>query len=113
MLNSIVLCAALLLPLAFAQETSSTSTCGPAPSGDIRPSIASGYHYQVVATGLARPRGIHFDNDGHLLVVESNSGRIVAFTLEEDDSGCVSASAPKEVTEDADVWPIPAPASLY
>lgn len=107
MLNSILLATAALLHLALAQDSSSTSTCGPAPSGNIRPSIASGYHYQVVATGLARPRGIHFDNDGHMLVVESTSGRIVAFTLDEDDNGCVSASDPKEVTEDADVRHIP------
>jgi glucose/arabinose dehydrogenase len=94
--------AAAVLPLALAQESS--ATCGPAPSGAIRPSVASGYHYQVVATGLARPRGIHFDNEGHLLVVESRSGgRVVAFTLDEDDNGCVTASEPKTVTDDADV----------
>ena len=110
MLKSIALSAVALLPLAVAQD--STSSCGPAPSGNIRPSIASGYHYQVVATGLARPRGIHFDNDGHMLVVESDSGRIVAFTLEEDGSGCVSASAPKNVTEDADVRLCMDPVSL-
>lgn len=102
MLTSTSLFAAALLPLVFAQESS--STCGPAPSGKIRPSVASGYHYQVVATGLSRPRGIHFDNDGNLLVVESRSGgRVVAFTLDEDDDGCITASGPRTVTEDADV----------
>jgi glucose/arabinose dehydrogenase len=92
--------AALLPQVAIAQGSSSSSSCGLQPSGNIRPSVASGYRYQVVATGLARPRGIHFDNDGHLLVVESQSGgRVVAMTLNEDDAGCVTASEPKVVTE--------------
>lgn len=44
------------------------------PSAGIRPSVASGYALQVVATGLSRPRGLSFDSQGHLLVVEAGSG---------------------------------------
>ncbi|KIV94666.1 hypothetical protein PV10_02410 [Exophiala mesophila] len=88
--------AALLLPsLAFAQS----SGCGPAPSNGIRPSIASGYTYQVVATGLSRPRGIHIDTEGNLLVVERGKGAVTAHTLEEEN-GCVSIASSTDVTGD-------------
>ena len=91
--------AALLLPsLAFSQS----SGCGPAPSNGIRPSIASGYTYQVVATGLSRPRGIHIDTEGNLLVVERGKGAVTAHTLEEEN-GCVSIASSTDVTGDIDV----------
>lgn len=91
--------ALLLLPsLALAQS----SSCGLAPSSGIRPSIASGYTYQVVATGLARPRGILIDSEGNLLVVERGKGAVTAHTLEEED-GCVSIASSTDVTTDFDV----------
>ena len=100
---------ALVPLLVTAQDTS----CGPRPSGSIRPSVASGYRFQVLATGLSRPRGLHFDNDGQLLVVESQRGRISAHVLSEDGDGCVSIESSSDVTEDADVRlsqsPIPDP----
>lgn len=84
---------ALLPSAAIAQQ----SSCGPAPSGSIQPSLASGYRMQVVATGLARPRGILFDGDGNLLVVEQSRGVISAHTLNESN-GCVSVGTSSDVT---------------
>jgi hypothetical protein len=78
----------------FAQ---SPPSCGPAPSGSIRPSIASGYRYHVVATGLSDPRGILLDKVGNLLVVEQGRGVISAHTLSEVD-GCVSVNSSSDVT---------------
>lgn len=103
--------AALLLPsLAFAQS----SSCGLAPSSGIRPSIASGYTYQVVATGLARPRGILIDSEGNLLVVERGKGAVTAHTLEEED-GCVSIATSTNVTDGFDVRFLcsPCPSTSY
>ncbi|ETI26698.1 hypothetical protein G647_10358 [Cladophialophora carrionii CBS 160.54] len=75
----------------------SSSSCGPAPSGSIQPSLASGYRMQVVATGLSKPRGILLDKAGNLLVVEQGRGVVSAHTLEEND-GCVSVGTSTDLT---------------
>ncbi|EXJ65542.1 hypothetical protein A1O7_01883 [Cladophialophora yegresii CBS 114405] len=75
----------------------SSSSCGPAPSGSIQPSLASGYRMQVVATGLSKPRGILLDKAGNLLVVEQGRGVVSAHTLEENN-GCVSVGTSTDVT---------------
>lgn len=80
---SVVAAIPLLATLATAQ-----SSCL-SPSGSIRPTVASGYSLQVVATGLARPRGIAFDDQGHLLVVQSGSGIISSHVVNEQN-GCVT-----------------------
>jgi glucose/arabinose dehydrogenase len=99
MLSLSVIASIVALPLALAQSCSN----GLSPSGQVRPSIASGYAYQVVATGLADPRGIHFDSEGHLLVVERGEGRVSALTLTEDDQGCITAAQPQGLTDDVDL----------
>lgn len=62
-----------------------------APSGSIRPSVASGYALQVAATGLGKPRGLAFDSQGHLLAVEQTSGTISSHVVTEQN-GCVTLS---------------------
>ena len=66
------------------------------PSGSIRPSVASGYQLQVVATGLSRPRGLAIDSQGHLLVVEAGAGTVTSHVISEQN-GCVTATDSKEV----------------
>jgi glucose/arabinose dehydrogenase len=61
--------------------------------------VASGYKWQVVATGLARPRGLAFDDRGRLLVVESGSGSLSAHTLTEGGGGCVAINSSKTVVQ--------------
>ncbi|KAI0484119.1 L-sorbosone dehydrogenase [Xylariaceae sp. FL0804] len=86
--------AALLRHFAGAQ-----SSCdAPSPSGNIRPSVASGYSLQVVATGLSKPRGLKVDNEGNLLVVEAGSGVVSAHVLN-DDNGCVTVTSSTNVTD--------------
>ncbi|KAL2427001.1 hypothetical protein ABEF95_006400 [Exophiala dermatitidis] len=75
----------------------SSASCGPTPSGAIRPSAASGFQVQVVATGLSKPRGILLDQAGNLLVVESGRGVVSAHTLKEH-RGCVSVGKSSDVT---------------
>jgi len=79
----------VLLQLLATAVTNAQSAC-PSPSGDIRPSVASGYSLQVVATGLSKPRGLVFDDEGHLLIVEQGSGTISSHVINEA-SGCVTA----------------------
>lgn len=74
------------------------------PSGSVRPSVASGYQLQVVATGLSTPRGIQFDSAGNLLVINSGqgSGSLIALQLAENN-GCVVAGQPVTVVSNQSV----------
>ncbi|OAP55167.1 hypothetical protein AYL99_10867 [Fonsecaea erecta] len=94
--------AVMLFAVPFAVGQSS-STCGPAPSGSIQVSLASGYRMQVVATGLSKPRGILLDNAGNLLVVEQGRGVISAHTLNEDNAGCITVTSTEDVTSALDL----------
>jgi glucose/arabinose dehydrogenase len=51
------------------------------------PSVAPGFRVQVVANGLRDPRGIMFDREGGLLVVEQGHG--VSRLRLGGESGCV------------------------
>jgi len=86
---------ALLVASQLALLTAAQSSCL-SPSGSIRPSVASGYALQVVATGLSTPRGIAFDSAGHLLVVEQGTGAISSHVLNETN-GCVTVSSSSTV----------------
>lgn len=79
----------------LATVANAQSNC-PSPSGNIRPTVASGYALQVVASGLARPRGLAFDDQGHLLVVQQSSGIISSHTVGEQN-GCVTLGDPVTV----------------
>lgn len=78
---------------------STTSCAAPSPSSGIRPSVASGYRLQVVASGLAKPRGLALDRSGNLLVVEQAKGVVSSHTLQDRD-GCVTVSSSKNLTSD-------------
>ncbi|KIV77780.1 hypothetical protein PV11_09560 [Exophiala sideris] len=92
-----VILAASFASLPSLSRAQSSSSCGPAPSGSIQPSLASGFSYQVVATGLSKPRGILLDGAGNLLVVESGRGVVSAHTLNEQN-GCVTVGTSSDVT---------------
>lgn len=79
---------ALTQLLGVVAAQSSSASCA-APSGNIRPSVASGYSLQVVASGIASPRGLAFDDQGHLLVVSQGAGSITSYTVDESN-GCTT-----------------------
>ena len=89
-----ILQAALTAALAgFANAQSCSTPSYPAPS------LAAGYVARLVTSGLRTPRGIKFDSDGGLLVVESGHG-ITALTLKDSGNGCISVSSKKSVVSD-------------
>ena len=51
--------------------------------------MASGWKYSLLATGLTKPRGLVFDTEGHLLVLEAGKG-LTAHTI--GANGCISSS---------------------
>ena len=85
------------LPLIAAQCATSIT-----PTNSIKPSVASGFAYQVVATGLTAPRSIQFDSKGNLLVIEQNKG-LSSHVLQDDGGPCVSIASSKYLIQDTDV----------
>lgn len=88
---------------ARAQDSCSSNTLSvsyPAPVA------ASGWEYRLVAQNLTRPRGILFDSDGALLVVDRGAG-ILRFEIEDNGGTCVSVGEPTTLTDDGDVSPLP------
>ena len=80
---------------AFAQKT-----CLKPLTPSYAATVASGYRIGLVATGLARPRGILFDKAGHLLVVEAPKNgdpAISALSLNDGGGICVGEASRKTV----------------
>jgi glucose/arabinose dehydrogenase len=60
------------------------------------PSVAAGWRADVVANGLKNPRGMVFDREGALLVVEKETG-IVRVRFNKEGGGCVRQEGGTEV----------------
>ncbi|EMD00918.1 hypothetical protein BAUCODRAFT_118642 [Baudoinia panamericana UAMH 10762] len=92
--------AAVCLQRAFAQSPIASASCSSTlvPRG-AAPSVAPGYVARLVANNLTSPRGIKFDTNGALLVIEQNSG-IVALNLADSGSDCISVSSRRTVIND-------------
>jgi glucose/arabinose dehydrogenase len=72
---------------AYPTSTACASTIAPRHG---QPSVAPGWLVQVVASGLTKPRGIVFDSEGNLLVVQQGYG-ISRLNLTSDAGACVRA----------------------
>ncbi|KAK5987769.1 L-sorbosone dehydrogenase-like protein [Cladobotryum mycophilum] len=58
------------------------------------PVAARGWQYRLVANGFTKPRGIAFDQDGGLLVIDSGVG-LVHLSLKDEGSTCLSVAEKK------------------
>lgn len=97
MLNKVLFAAAALQAQALAQNCPSLTADYPAPS------LASGYEAKLVAQNLNKPRGLIFDIDNNLLVVEREVG-VTAFKVETSGT-CVTLKDKKTVVGDGTVRP--------
>lgn len=88
----------LLIDVSFAQSSCSVTLTANYPA----PSVAAGYEARLIANGLTSPRGIIFDKQGHLLVVEQASG-IVGLTLADDGGPCLSLISRQTIINDTTV----------
>lgn len=84
--------------------SSSASSCSTtlSPKLSITPTVASGYHVALIATGLTKPRSIKFDSKGNLLVVQQGAG-IANLALKDDGGICLSVSNMQIVVENSAV----------
>jgi hypothetical protein len=96
----ITTCLALFSASANAQSSSSCSTTLTASYP--APSVALGYTVRLIANNLTRPRSIHFDKAGHLLVVEAGRA-ISALTLTDGGGSCLSVANKQTVVADTGV----------
>src|ERR1700743_114961 len=90
----------IALVLLFATAIRAQPSCSKTLSSSATPSLAPGYIARLVANGLAYPRGIAFDSEDALLVVESGKG-INALTFEDSGNGCISTKSKKNVVSDS------------
>ena len=100
---SFVAIATILLSIySLVRGQSSACSTTLTPTNSIQPSVASGYALALVATGLISPRGIEFDTDGNLLVVEAGVG-ITNLVLQDDGGTCLSVKSSKMVVANTSV----------
>ena len=99
-MSLIATCLALFSASANAQSSSSCSATLTASYP--APSVALGYTARLIANNLTRPRSIHFDIAGHLLVVEGGRG-ISALTLTDGGGSCLSVANKESVVADTAV----------
>jgi hypothetical protein len=88
----------LIIHVGFAQSACSVSLT----ASYAAPSVAAGYEARLIANGLRDPRGIIFDKQGHLLVVEKGVG-IVGLTLADDGGACLSVTSKDTIIDDTTV----------
>ncbi|KAK7403021.1 hypothetical protein QQX98_011221 [Neonectria punicea] len=101
---------ATALTVAFTTAVFFVSSAAPASgscSNDLSvayddPVAADGWSYRLVANELERPRGILFDTEGALLVVDSGVG-IVHLSLQDDSGTCLQVKEKKTLVENEDL----------
>jgi len=77
-----------------------------------RPVVGAGYVAQLVVTGLRRPRGIRFDGNGALLVVQQGQG-IQRITFDDNGATCLNVKESKELINLSEVCFCPFPSLPY
>lgn len=96
-LSSLLLLLVLQYGIAAAQSCSNNlSVTYPAPVA------ASGWQFRLIANGFTRPRGIAFDSDGGLLVVESGAG-LTHLALNDEGGTCLTVKSKKRLIADQTV----------
>jgi glucose/arabinose dehydrogenase len=78
-----------LSELTYAAPPIPASCTGAAESSRFKLSSANGWKYTIIASGLSRPRGVLFDSEGHLLILQSGLG-LTAHTIGPD--GCINST---------------------
>lgn len=66
------------------------------------PVAADGWSYRLVANNFTRPRGLLFDADGNLLLIDAGVG-LVHLTLRDDGGSCLSVEETTTLVENENV----------
>jgi glucose/arabinose dehydrogenase len=93
---------ALYIAVAAAQSSTTASCSSTIAPKYPTPSVAQGWEARIIRNGLHSPRGLIFDSNGKLLVVEEGTG-ITALTLDNAAGACVGVSNAESVVSDKSV----------
>jgi glucose/arabinose dehydrogenase len=88
----------LLAQAGAAQDSCSNTLAVEYPA----PVAAEGWSYRLVANNFTKPRGIVFDNDGGMLLIDSGVG-LVHLSLKDDGATCLSVADKKTLVENEKV----------
>ena len=101
-ISTLLALAAFILP-AISQSSTSSCFTSLTPTNSVQPSVASGYRAQLIATGLATPRGIQFDKAGNLLVIETKNGNgsVSVLGLKDNGGTCLSVTSHTTLATDS------------
>ena len=91
----------VLFAIAGLQARALAQSCPSLTADYAAPSVASGYEAKLVAQNLNKPRGLIFDTNNNLLVVEREVG-VTAFKVESSGS-CVTLKDKKTIVSDGTV----------
>jgi glucose/arabinose dehydrogenase len=95
---------ALLSTIAAVAAGASSSSC---PSNTLSvsyptPVAASGWSYRLIADGFTKPRGIAFDSDGGLLVIDSGVG-LAHLKFNDEGGTCLTVANKTMLVESQEV----------
>ena len=104
LLRAMPLWASFLLTSLFSVAAVAQSSCSSilTPTNSAQLAVASGYRMNLIAAGLQNPRGIQFDTNGNLLVVEQGRG-ISWLSLADNGGPCISVRDRGTVISDRSV----------
>lgn len=91
--------AVLHISVANASDDSCSNVLVPSYSA---PVVGSGWTAQLVVTNLTKPRGIIFDSDGHLLVVQQGVG-VIGITFKNESTECLETAGSGSIINNSDV----------
>lgn len=87
-------------------QTSTSSASGACPTvltpSYSAPVVGSGYVAQLIVKGLKKPRGLLFDSNGALLVVQQGTG-IVHITFSDNGGTCLVVKKTTKLIDDSNV----------
>jgi hypothetical protein len=87
-------------------QTTMVSAAGPCPTiltpSYSAPVVGTGYTYQLIVTGLTKPRGLIFDSNGALLVIQSGVG-LTHISFNDNGGTCLSPSLTTLLVNDTTV----------
>ncbi len=72
------------------------------PVNSIKPTVAPGWQWAVVATGLNSPRSILFDSKGRLITVARGTG-VVVLELNDNGGTCVTEKSRNTIIDSGSV----------
>ena len=101
--NQVAFAALILSSVSLAQTSTAPGACATVLAPDYnKPVVGAGYTAQLIVNDVKGPRGIVFDQNGALLVVQKDSG-IKHITFNDNGGTCLSVKESKTLLDLSEV----------